>query len=425
MAKEKAKSRIPGWLKAVASSVFGLVSGAMLMCLTPLVQNAVKPPDPVANFGFQAQGLAVTFQNRAANATDGWWDFGDGTALEPFSPQQGTITHTYAKPGSYSVKLSLTNLFNEKADRTATVNVDAGSAPPPAIDDFRVEPIGAGVFHLIAKVKNADQVIWCCGEDKPLELSPESGETQEHWVNIMKPGQYCFRVVAVAGKQSVEKRSEPQVVAMPAPTGAPSAMVTVTYEAVHVERKESVIPVRLPWKNGCRDSVCPVTVEWKALQGCQVVKAELVGTGKDAHVRGMPTVQIAPDSSKVIVSAELNRPSFLLVHFIPDYSVHIKVTQEARSAPTTRAWALPLEVKVPGQTALPLPALSDYWQPTKRQVTLDLTEGDRKIWSGSEMPVNRPLQLQGHPVMVSAGVQNNQLVLTVTNPVSGSVPIGH
>ncbi len=201
------------------------------------------------------------------------------------------------------------------------------------------------------------------------------------------------------------------------------ALVTVTYDAVHVERKESVIPVRLPWKLGCRDSVCPVSVEWKASPNYQIVKAELVGTGKNPRVRGIPEVTIAPGGQAFIVNAELNRPS-LFTQWITDHPVSVKITQERRSAPKTRTWALPMEVKVPGETIMPLPALSSYWQPTRRQVALDLVEGDRKIWSGPNMPVNRPLQLQGHPVMVSAIVRNNQLVLTVTNPVSGPTPVG-
>ena len=426
MAEEAPKSRIPGWLKAGVSSIFGLVGGAVLMYVTPLVQNEVKPPDPVANFGFQAQGLAVTFQNRAANATDGWWDFGDGSALEPYSPQQATITHSYAKPGSYSVKLSLNNLFNEKADRTVTVTVDAGSVPP-AIDKLAVEQVSPGVFHLTANVKNAEQVIWLCG-DRPSESSSTgSGEKQEHWVTIKDPGSYRFRVVAVGGnKQTVERMSDPQVVTMPAIAGAPSATVTLTYEAVHVERKENMVPLRLAWKEGCRDSVCPVAVEWRALPGYKIVKAELTDTTKNSRVRGIPDVKVAPDGDKVMVSADLNRPP-LLNRLLPmtEHPVTIKVTQEKRSAPKVKTWPLPLEVKVPGQTVVTFPTLGTDWLATRRQVTLDLAEGDRKIWSGPDMPVNRPLQLQGHPVMVSATVQNNQLVLTVTNPVSGPPPVGH
>jgi PKD repeat protein len=398
------------------------------MYLTPLVNNVVKPAEPIANFGFQAQGLTVTFQNRAANATDGWWDFGDGSALEPFSPQQPSVTHTYAKQGPYTVKLNLTNLFNEKADRTVTINVDAGNTPPPVIEHFKVEPISPGmtspaVFHLVARVKNADQIIWCCGESKPIEVSTETGGTQERYVPVDDPGYHSFRVVAVAGKQSVEKIAAPQWVSMPV-AGAPSATVTITYEAVHVEHKEMVVPIRLPWKDGCRDSTCPVAVDWNAWQGFQLAKADLVGSGKDVRVRGAPDVKVAPDGKKLTVSATLNRPS-LLTRFIPDHPVNVKIVQEKRGAPQMQTQTLPMQVKVPGQSTMTLPALSSYWQATKRQVTLNLAEGDRKIWSGSDMPVNRPLQLQGHPVMVSATVQNNQIVLTVTNPVSGPTPIGH
>ncbi len=84
-----------------------------------------------------------------------------------------------------------------------------------------------------------------------------------------------------------------------------------------------------------------------------------------------------------------------------------------------------MSLNVPGQTVIPLPAPSGYWQATSRHVTLDLKEGQRKVWSGTDMPVNRPLQLQGHPVVVNATVQNNQIVLTVTNPPGGTAPLGN
>src|SRR6266567_1407707 len=145
MAEESTKSGgIGSWVKAGVSSVFGLVSGAALMYVTPLVNHVIKPPEPVANFGFQAQGLAVTFQNRATNATDGSWDFGDGSALEPFSPKQEAIAHTYAKPGSYLVKLGLTNLFNEKNERAVTVSLDPGAPVIEQFEAFSVSP-GMGV----------------------------------------------------------------------------------------------------------------------------------------------------------------------------------------------------------------------------------------------------------------------------------------
>src|SRR6266852_8634344 len=72
-----------GWLKAVGGGIGGLVSGAIMMYASPLVDKFVKPPKPVANFEKLIDGTTITFHNRSTGATDGWWDFGDGTALEP------------------------------------------------------------------------------------------------------------------------------------------------------------------------------------------------------------------------------------------------------------------------------------------------------------------------------------------------------
>ena len=81
------KGTLSGWIKAVLTSIVGLVSGALLMYLTPLVNNAIKPAKPLANFAAQLNGLNVNFSNRSTGAVQGWWDFGDGTALEPFDPK--------------------------------------------------------------------------------------------------------------------------------------------------------------------------------------------------------------------------------------------------------------------------------------------------------------------------------------------------
>jgi PKD repeat protein len=430
MAEEKTKSSVPGWLKAAGSSVFGIIGGAILMYLTPLVNNAVKPAEPIANFGYQAQGLNVTFQNRSTNATDGWWDFGDGTALEPFSPQQPTIAHGYTKAGPYSVKLSLTNLFNEKAERTVTINLDSAAPVTPVVEKFEVAPLRdnmtiPAVYKVVTQVKNADQIIWCCGEGKPIEVSTETGGVLEKYVTIEEPGYHTFRIVAVNGKQTVQKDSAPVWVSA-APTGdRPIARMTVIYEAVHVERRENVpVNVRLPWKVDCRENLCTASVDWLPNFGYQVVKAELNGTGKDARVRGVPSVEVARDGSRVTVTAEMVRPSSF-ANLIPSaHQVPIKVTLEKRSAPTTKPIEFSLCLNVPGQTEFPIPPLSGYWQATKRQVSLNLEEGARKIWSGSDMPVNRSLQLQGHPMLVSGAVQGNKVVLTVTSP-TGAAPIGH
>jgi hypothetical protein len=80
-----------GWIKAVITGVLGLLSGAALMWLSPLVEKVVKPARPIANFGVQVDGLKATFVNQA-EGNEGWWDFGDGSPLQPFAPDQKTFT---------------------------------------------------------------------------------------------------------------------------------------------------------------------------------------------------------------------------------------------------------------------------------------------------------------------------------------------
>ena len=423
-------SKIGSAFKWIFTSVFGIASGAALMYLTPLLNNAVKPPEPVANFGFQPQGLTIAFQNKSTNATDGWWDFGDGTALEPFAPKQDTISHTYTRAGSYMVKLSLTNLFNEKSERTVTVNVDtATGTTAPVIEQFEVTPLSPGmaapaVFHVVAKVKNADQLIWVYDGARQTEITGnDASGVLEKWITANDPGRYTFRLAAMSGKQLVEMSGRPQLVSVPSDPGTPMATVKVTYaDAVQVEHKEQTIWVRLPWVSGCSDSTCPVHGE-HGWPGYQVVKAELIPGSKESQLKGAPKVEIAADKSKVTVTGDMLKPNILNKFINPACQVPVKVTLEKRLGSAPKEFNLPMALNVPGKTAIPVPPLPSNWQCGKAVVTLDLKEGTRSIWSGTTMPNNQQVVLKGRPVAISAAVQGNQLVVTVVER-AGVVPAG-
>src|SRR3982751_5533447 len=103
-----------GFVKAVFGAAAGLVSGAALMYLTPLINSVVKPPTPLANFETRQDGMNVTFHNLTTGAASlsGWWDFGDGSPLVPMVADQD-VSHSYTKAGSYTAKLSVHNLINE------------------------------------------------------------------------------------------------------------------------------------------------------------------------------------------------------------------------------------------------------------------------------------------------------------------------
>src|SRR2546427_118954 len=95
-------SKVAGWLKALATTMLGLCSGAVLMYVSPPTARFASPPRPVANSPPEPQGLTVHFHNRSTGGSEGWWDFGDGSALEPYAAGQDDLTHTYARAGVYT-----------------------------------------------------------------------------------------------------------------------------------------------------------------------------------------------------------------------------------------------------------------------------------------------------------------------------------
>ena len=172
MSDEKAsgvKSTFSGWVKAGITTVVGLLSGAVLMYATALVNNVIKPGKPVPNFAVQVTGSLVNLNNRSTGATQGWWDFGDGTALEPFDPKLSNVQHTYARPGTYNVKLALQNLVGDETDRTVAVVVENVAPPVPEITLFDLKPITPGerapaIYQLVSKTKNAVFCILAAGD---------------------------------------------------------------------------------------------------------------------------------------------------------------------------------------------------------------------------------------------------------------------
>src|SRR5947209_5480593 len=160
---EAAAPKKGGWFKAVFVGVFGLAGGAAGTYATSVVNKIAQPPKPVANFAVSADGLTATCQNHASG-DNGWWDFGDGSPLEPFNADQAAVTHAYSKPGSYAIKLVVRNFTSDENDRTVPVEVAAVGKDAPAtpqIAGFAVQPISPGsmapaTFRVVADVQNAE-----------------------------------------------------------------------------------------------------------------------------------------------------------------------------------------------------------------------------------------------------------------------------
>ena len=247
---------VGGWIKGIMGLFLGVGSGVVVMYSNAIVNSVVKPTQPVANFSVSTDGLTVTCQNHASGDS-GWWDFGDGSTLDPFDAAQPNHTHTYAKPGNYSVKLMVRNFLMEEKDRT--VPVDLTNPPkslPPTISALKVEALGgmaiapAG-FHITADVQNADQLIFDVGGDKPLVVETQAGPFEKSIV-LDKPGSQVITLTAMTGKVAVKKTVNVEVKS--APVGSVSVVLTVADSGSEVVKRNvpSAVAIPLPKKGETR-----------------------------------------------------------------------------------------------------------------------------------------------------------------------------
>ncbi|MDY3554567.1 PKD domain-containing protein [Gemmata sp. JC717] len=234
-----------GWLKAAILGCLGLGGGAAGTYATAIVDQVVKPTKPVANFAVSADGFALTCQNQATGES-GWWDFGDGTPLEPFVKEQ-PITHTYTKPGNYAVKLTVRNYLGDENERTVPVEVAAAtqSGPPPSIGSFTVQPVSAAVapatFKLTADVLNAACCVWDLGDGR-VEVT--GGGKVERLVTFKEPGTFPISLVAHNGNQGAKQSASAKVEAPR--DGSTMAVLKVTDTGSKIDRLTTNESVAVP-----------------------------------------------------------------------------------------------------------------------------------------------------------------------------------
>ncbi len=264
-----------GLFKALLGGGAGLATGVIGVYATAIVDQVAKPPKPVANFAVSSDGLTVTCQNRASGQS-GWWDFGDGTPLEPFAADQPEVTHTYAKAGSYGVKLTVRNFLMEENERAVPVSVGASAGPAggPTVTAFTLEAKGSGTAPATFKVRceaaNAQEVILDQGlVDVPPEVVSGAAPVDK-LVVYEQPGRYAYSVLVKTGT-SVQKKYQIVDVKPPAP-GALAVVLKVTDSGTRTESKQvrQVVPVSMPPKPAGR-----FEKELKAEPGWTLTAAQL------------------------------------------------------------------------------------------------------------------------------------------------------
>ena len=392
-----------GWLRAIVLGILGLGGGAVGTYATAVVDKFARPPLPVANFAATADGLTLTCQNHATGET-GWWDFGDGTALEPFTPAQPEAKHAYAKPGTYSVKLTVRNFTADENERTVQVEVAAGAKDTPGapqIAGFAVQPVtpvsvAPATYRVTADVKDANHTVWDFGDGR-LEVVEGSGKI-DRLVTFDKPGSFPVQLVAHNGKAATKQTMAVKVDA--ATAGMLMAVLKVTDTGARVERATRSETVAVP---APKEKAPPgFSKSIAARAGFTLVEA-VPATANTAGVKNLK-VEIAMDKRSATVSGEWAGDPKSGKGAGSDLLVPIKLTEE-RSTTTTPTVTMVTGafMAAPGRAGagfapLPLPSVPTGVAGGKRQLQLEIRQ---VAMSGPALVlVNVPLAAQapGQPL---------------------------
>lgn len=410
------KEKNGGFFKSIMTSVIGLLSGAILMYLSPLVNNAIKPLKPVANFAYQADGLSVTFNNRSTGGVDGWWDFGDGSALEPYAANQPTLVHRYSRPGNYPVKLSLNNFLGESAERTVSVVVEDKNPSRPTIESFQVvslrpDTTAPATFRITAQVKNAELCIWSFSEDRPVEITTDHRPQQERMITFTEYGFKTIRLVAVQGKETTE-RSETVFVGVPSGKPTPGALVQVTYEALQVERQVKTFTIKIPFDAKPGENVSKFHLAQQLPPGFRIINLE---PKPIAHMQGKPQIIASKDGSSFTLSGALVKPAGGLGARQPFLGVNAEITVTMEKSQPIRQDSDPVLVSlsIPGRTMIPMPTPPPGITAMKRTMRLQVRDGDRILWKGEQPPQNQMVQMNNQTYRLSAQEIANQMAVDI------------
>ena len=367
-----APAKSGGWLKAGLLGILGLGGGIAGTYVTAVVDRVVKPTKPVANFATAPDGLTLTCQNHASGES-GWWDFGDGTPLEPYAPDQH-VTHAYAKPGSYTVKLTVRNYLGDENERTVPVDltVAAKDAKPPQIAGFALQPVSPAAvapatFRLTADVSNAGSCVWDYGDGR-VEVT--DGGKIDRLVTFEKPGTFAVSLVAHNGKQGAKQSALPVKVDAPR-DGTTMAVLRVTDTGTRTDGLVTTESVAIPVPSDKAATAFSKTVNARA--GFTITTAAPADT--PASVKNLK-VQVAADKRSATVSGEWagDLKATNKAAGGSDALVRVKLTQERVIAQPAAVTMVTGTFAMSGQALradLPLPPAPAGFAGTKREYQLE------------------------------------------------------
>lgn len=154
----------------------------------------VEAGDPlIADFSFELNGLSTLFSDESAGKPTRWsWDFGDGKSSTAKSP-----SHTYARPGTYAVSLTITNAFGVSDSTSKFVTPSLGEAP---VADFLAETDGLRALFTDTSTNRPTSWRWDFGDGTTSTAqNPEHAYAREGTFNV------TLTAINAAGQSSKSK----------------------------------------------------------------------------------------------------------------------------------------------------------------------------------------------------------------------------
>lgn len=438
------------WLRTALGTVGGLFSGACVMYLTAAVDKVVKPGKPVPNFKVEADGLNARFQNLTPKGSQGWWDFGDGSPLEPVTDQE-FLAHAFPNPGEYTIKMTLQNLLGEEGERTVSLKVGSSAAVAPGaraatgvaspriarleIRPLTARPYAPATFQLVGEVSNAQLCVLDTGSDH-LEVLADPADAKNRLVSFPRPGNYRVRLLAVNGEQSDERTAAVTVEA--APAGTLGLMLTVNDQATRVQSRNKVAVVSVFDRQVFADPGFEIAdVHVPRADGRDEQLGKRTDLPLDAAACKHPgfkdlCLHLAKDRRAVVLTGSTtpddaakkgkSAPPRLALPVTLVQQVRSGVSRGGLAGTVTGMMELPSAARPTSTTTLPMPSVPPEWVDVRRSAILGVLDGAGavKTWP---LPITRPVAVtaQGRTWLLTATASGNG-VNVMLRPATGAGP---
>ncbi|HQR09604.1 MAG TPA: PKD domain-containing protein [Gemmatales bacterium] len=387
--KDAAKEHVKTVAGKVGGGILGLVVAGGLMWFTPLVDRFIKPAKPLANFSTEEgdDTLSVTFKNLSQNAKQAKWDFGDGSPIEILNGTQAEVKHKFKKPGTYKVKLVVTNVVDQDDDRESQIAVGL----KPQILDLSMKPINQKTKPYTAGVK----IKFEATADLDAELEWDFGDgiyhkDKESVVHEFQlPGKQLVKVRAVMGHSKGSPSIQEVEVLPQSGLVTTGGVATPTVAANTKRHSPATLSVEVAVRSQLTADVLrmnrlkTVASSGKVTNGNLVVSIPVTPGYLIKAVRFEPTtlkktgnvinesVMTSEDGKSVLVKAQLTKPG-------TDYNLNVGVAYVEEVDPATTKQST-VVLTLPGTSFLELPLGNKHTFEVKYQNQIVVNQSDLPI----------------------------------------------